>query len=109
MTDFLCLEKRVLSGDTPDSPEVLVQYLDMAEQKAALLPRKKRIATHTHTLDTLLEVIADTCLPQHWRCLCLNYCYRPLRAIENLVVNNREQYYLRRQQHKLRVISHYFR
>ncbi|WP_236614302.1 hypothetical protein [Stutzerimonas azotifigens] len=43
------------------------------------------------TFRLLLDTAHDHALPWHWRCLCLDHAYRPLRELESLACSEAQQ------------------
>lgn len=74
---------RIRCGLDPDEPRLIDHYL----AEGRYLARFKGIPNRHIALASfrlLLDTARDTVLPWHWRCLCLDQCWRPLRDLKSL-------------------------
>ena len=83
------LGQQVRCALEPDEPRVIEHYL--AEGRYLVCCRATpawRVATAS--LRLLLETAQDVALPWHWRTLCLDQAYRPLRDVRRLAVTSEQ-------------------
>jgi len=104
--DLFVLKRNIRYGTMPNTPLLLKYYLD-------ILPADNQsFASYwSHYEDQfrlLIDTIADDCIEGHWRCLCLDYIYLPLKALHELSDCPNCQKKLAALRTELRVISNYF-
>ncbi len=95
-------------GLSPDRPELVKAYLDEADRLVYQSSRPVQRQAHMLCYQLLLETICDSCVPVHWRRLCLDHIYRPLLALGRLAKSNHQRLAVRRCYREVSVLSHYF-
>ena len=78
------LEDYVRHGLWPEQPELLFTYIELADECGEW-------NTHRRVFEVMFSTIQDYDVDLHWRCLCLDYIYRPLRAM-NKSAATRQQF-----------------
>ncbi|MCY1277204.1 hypothetical protein D9M68_154910 [compost metagenome] len=89
------LKTKIRCALDADDPQLIAQF--MAEGQAMV--RHGRLSAWRAaeaTFRLLLDTANDYALPWHWRCLCLDYAYRPLRDLECLARGEAQQHRLSR-------------
>ena len=105
---FREIERDVRWGRAPNSPEILYGYLSDCEAVAAILEESVAEDLFRRLIDLLLEVICDTSVPYHWRCLCLDNLHRPMRCLHEKVRTPKERIELNRKVHEINTLAGYF-
>lgn len=100
--------QEVRFGSSPDHPELVKAYLDSTDQAITGLNRHQQRQAHFICYSLLLESICDSCVPVHWRRLCMDHIYRPLLALGRLAKSQQERQQVRRCYRDLTVLSRYF-
>lgn len=109
LLEFARLEAAVRYGEQPDNPPLLNGYLTMSERIATdLLGSSGVRKLHLRVARVLLDTLCDTCVPRHWRCLCLDHIYRPLAAAERFVQTEVDKRQLRQLRQELNIMGNYF-
>lgn len=68
-------------GFFPNEPRVIPRYMAQGRRMA----RSGHFCPWElaeHELGLLLDTVSDTVLPWHWRCVCLDHAWLPLRCLE---------------------------
>ncbi|MCY1525984.1 hypothetical protein D9M68_609850 [compost metagenome] len=81
---------RIRCALLPDEPRLLEQHMlhsSLLIERGVLSPW--RVASTI--LRLLLDTASDPALPWHWRCLCLDYAYRPLHVLQHLADDRAKQ------------------
>jgi len=93
-------------GSSPNHPCLLEEWLELTtpSHKTTVLDKRNRLLKQ---YQTLLDALADECVPLHWRQLCLNNIYRPLLVLEQLADCQLSHAQIRALYHELRLISDY--
>ncbi|MEM9530589.1 MAG: hypothetical protein AAGA23_06700 [Pseudomonadota bacterium] len=92
----------------PENPRVLGRYLDACDAQARQAPPRAARAIYDEAFDLLLDAVSDDCNPRHWRALCLDHLYRPLKALAALADSDTQRQQLREREARMRVLTHYF-
>lgn len=66
----------------------------------------KRAIFHAQ-FNLLMETIMDELIPGHWRCLCLDYVYRPLYQLQALCDDESSRQVVRRLKWELSTCARY--
>ena len=75
------MSRQIRCGLAPDEPRLIEHYLAEGRYLAACTTTSPwQIAVTTFRL--LLDTAGDTALPWHWRTVCLDNAWRPLRDLE---------------------------
>lgn len=74
---------RVRCALDADEPRAIEHYLAEGRYLARFTATPQSLIAET-TLRLLLDTARDTVLPWHWRCLCLDQAWRPLRDLHAL-------------------------
>ncbi|MCD5993287.1 FagA protein [Pseudomonas sp. CDFA 602] len=74
---------RIRCALDPDEPRVIEHYLAEGRYLARFTATPQAMIAET-SFRLLMDSARDTVLPWHWRCLCLDQAWRPLRDIEAL-------------------------
>lgn len=84
------LGTRIRCALEPDEPRLVEQYLCEARYLAAWEPVPAwRLFEKCFQL--LLDSSRDIALPWHWRVLCLDYAYLPLRELQRLATSTAQR------------------
>jgi hypothetical protein len=75
------LSLRVRCGLDPDEPRLIDHYLAEGRYLARFTATPRAMIAET-SFRTLLDTARDTVLPWHWRCLCIDQAWRPLRDLQ---------------------------
>lgn len=95
-------------GSQPENPRVLGRYLDACDARARRAPLRTARAIYDEAFDLLLDAVSDDCNPRHWRALCLDHLYRPLKGLAALANSESQRQMLRERETSMRLLSHYF-
>lgn len=101
------LRRKIRNAEEPDNPALIQQWIGM-ESAPCGSPSEHRRRICISQFNLLLEVIADDCLPVHWRNACLDNINRPLYTLQHLADDYQSEAKVRHLFYELRVISHYF-
>jgi hypothetical protein len=77
------LSLRIRCALEPDEPRLIEHYLAEGRYLARFTATPQTLIAET-TFRLLLDTARDTVLPWHWRCLCLDQAWRPLRDVKAL-------------------------
>lgn len=80
------LSLRIRCALDPDEPRVIDHYLAEGRYLARFTATPQSLIVES-TFRLLLDTARDTALPWHWRCLCLDQAWRPLRDMQNLALS----------------------
>lgn len=84
------LSLRIRCAFEPDEPRLIDHYLAEGRYLARFTATPQRLIAET-SLRLLLDTARDTLLPWHWRCLCMDQAWRPLRDLQALVITPVDQ------------------
>ena len=84
------LSLRIRCALEPDEPRLIEHYLAEGRYLARFTATPPTLIAET-TFRLLLATARDTVLPWHWRCLCLDQAWRPLRDVKVLAVTPARQ------------------
>lgn len=84
------LSLRVRCALDPDEPRLIDHYLAEGRYLARFTATPRAMIAET-SFRTLLDTARDTVLPWHWRCLCIDQAWRPLRDLQALAGSCAEQ------------------
>ncbi|RRV06094.1 FagA protein [Pseudomonas sp. v388] len=79
------LSLRIRCALEPDEPRLIEHYLAEGRYLARFTATPQTLIAET-SLRLLLDTARDTVLPWHWRCLCLDQAWRPLRDVQALAL-----------------------
>lgn len=100
------LTKVIRNALSPDSPELLYDYLTTNQQLGNLYSTEKSWQIHVECYQLLLNVVCDPMLPTHWRSLCLDNLHKPLGSLKSLTAGNKKLIHFVEQLHyELTVLS----
>ncbi|MEE4147323.1 FagA protein [Pseudomonas viridiflava] len=77
------LSLRIRCALEPDEPRLIEHYLAEGRYLARFTATPHALIAET-SFRLLMDTARDTMLPWHWRCLCLDQAWRPLRDVEAL-------------------------
>lgn len=77
---------RIRCALEPDEPRLIQHYLAEGRYLTRFTATPPVLIAET-TFRLLLSTARDTALPWHWRCLCLDEAWRPLRDVKSLAVS----------------------
>ncbi|CAD5106778.1 FagA protein [Zestomonas carbonaria] len=87
------LKTKIRCALAADDPQLIDQF--MAETQVMVgLGRISPWRAAEAAFRLLLDTAHDYSLPWHWRCLCLDHAYRPLRDLERLARGEAQRYRL---------------
>jgi hypothetical protein len=101
-------EQNIRWGLLPDRPDILYKYLTDCEALASAFDKLDAKGLFERTIDTLVEVICDPCVPLHWRCLCLDNLYRPIGCLRRVQVSDDSRRKLNKKMHDINMLAKYF-
>ncbi|MDC6381082.1 FagA protein [Pseudomonas graminis] len=84
------LSLRIRCALDPDEPRLIEHYLAEGRYLARFTATPKSLICES-TFRLLLDTASDTALPWHWRCLCLDQAWRPLRDMQSLAESVAQQ------------------
>jgi hypothetical protein len=76
------LSRQIRCALVPNEPRVIDHYLAEGRYLARFTPTPSWSVAHT-SFRLLLDTAQDQALPWHWRGLCLDQAWRPLRDLRN--------------------------
>ena len=87
------LSLRIRCALEPDEPRLIEHYLAEGRYLARFTATPHALIAET-SFRLLMDTARDTMLPWHWRCLCLDQAWRPLRDLHALAQTpaRRERY-----------------
>jgi len=83
LENWRALSLRIRCALEPDEPRVIEHYLAEGRYLARFTATPRRLIAES-TFRLLIETARDTALPWHWRSLCLDQTWRPLRDLQAL-------------------------
>lgn len=83
LENWRALSLRVRCAVAPDEPRGIEHYLAEGRYLARFTATPQTLIAES-TFRLLLDTARDTALPWHWRCLCLDQAWRPLRDLKQL-------------------------
>lgn len=83
LENWRALSLRIRCALDPDEPRVIEHYLAEGRYLARFTATPQVLIAES-TFRLLLDTARDTALPWHWRCLCLDQAWRPLRDLRAL-------------------------
>lgn len=108
LVDIRTLRDIIRYGYDPDNPALIPLWLSREE---AILPAEVTLAMrrkcYMDQFNLLLNVISDELVPAHWRCLCLDYIYKPLSGLYRLATGEQDKQHHRQLLYELSVTSRY--
>ncbi len=102
------IERDIRWGRLPDRPDILYQYLIDCEAASETLENSLAQDLFGRLVDLIVEVICDSCVPYHWRCLCFDNLYRPMACLRKRAETPTERGNLTRKMHEINVLAEYF-
>ncbi|RMQ43641.1 FagA protein [Pseudomonas cichorii] len=84
------LSLRIRCALEPDEPRLIDHYLAEGRYLARFTATPQTLIAET-TFRLLMDTARDTVLPWHWRCLCLDQAWRPLRDVKALATTPARQ------------------
>ena len=101
------LRQKIRAAQEPDNPDLIRQWITLGQASVqAPLELRRRICIDQFYL--LLEVVADDCLPAHWRNSCLDHINRTVLTLKQLADDQHSSAMVQRLFYELRVTSHFF-
>ncbi|BAP43506.1 FagA protein [Pseudomonas sp. 21LCFQ02] len=82
---------RIRCAFDPDEPRLIEHYLAEGRYLARFTATPKALVAQS-TFRLLLDTARDTVLPWHWRCLCLDQAWRPLRDLKLLAATQTQRH-----------------
>ncbi|MBC2678448.1 FagA protein [Pseudomonas baltica] len=82
LENWLWLGLQIRCALLPNEPRLIDHYLAEGRYLARFTPTSPNSVAHG-TFRLLLETALDQALPWHWRSLCLDQAWRPLRDLRN--------------------------
>ena len=101
-------EQNIRWGLLPDRPDILYKYLTDCEALASTFDELDAVALLERTIDTLVEIICDPCVPLHWRRLCLDNLYRPIGCLRRIQVSVDANRKLNKKMRDINMLVKYF-
>jgi hypothetical protein len=83
LENWRALSLRIRCGLDPDEPRVIEHYLAEGRYLARFTATPQTLIAECG-FRLLIDTARDTVLPWHWRCLCLDQAWRPLRDMQAL-------------------------
>jgi hypothetical protein len=83
LENWRALSLRIRCAVEPDEPRLIEHYLAEGRYLARFTATPQTLIAET-SFRILLDTARDTVLPWHWRCLCLDQTWRPLRDLQAL-------------------------
>ncbi|WP_296262248.1 MULTISPECIES: FagA protein [unclassified Pseudomonas] len=83
LENWRALSLRIRCALDPDEPRVIEHYLAEGRYLARFTATPQVLIAES-TFRLLIDTARDTALPWHWRCLCLDQTWRPLRDLQTL-------------------------
>jgi hypothetical protein len=83
LENWRALSLRIRCAFHPNEPRAIEQYLAEGRYLARFTATPQVLIAES-TFRLLIDTARDTALPWHWRCLCLDQAWRPLRDLQAL-------------------------
>jgi hypothetical protein len=90
LENWRALSLRIRCALDPDEPRLIEHYLAEGRYLARFTATPKPLIAES-TFRLLIDTASDTALPWHWRCLCLDQAWRPLRDMQALAQSPAQQ------------------
>lgn len=90
LENWRALSLRIRCAFDPDEPRVIEHYLAEGRYLARFTATPRALIAES-TFRLLLDTARDSILPWHWRCLCLDQAWRPLRDLQTLAQTTLER------------------
>lgn len=90
LENWRALSLRIRCALDPDEPRLIEHYLAEGRYLARFTATPKSLICES-TFRLLIDTASDTALPWHWRCLCLDQAWRPLRDMQALAESAAQQ------------------
>lgn len=79
------LRNKIRYGSEPDNPSLITLWLIQENEFISTdISLEENWQRHESQFRLLLETVVDELVPSHWRCLCLDYIYKPLSSLQRL-------------------------
>ncbi|RMO89341.1 hypothetical protein ALQ32_03882 [Pseudomonas syringae pv. tagetis] len=85
LENWRALSLRIRCALESDEPRLIEHYLAEGRYLARFTATPPLMLAET-TFRLLMDTARDTALPWHWRCLCLDQVWRPLRDLQAIAV-----------------------
>ena len=105
---FREIERDIRCGRAPYSPELLCGYLSDGGVGTGILEESAAKDFLGRLIVLRAEVICDTSIPYHWRCLCLDNLHRLMRCLYEKVRTPKERIELNRKKRGIKALAGYF-
>ncbi|GAA6153631.1 hypothetical protein [Pseudoteredinibacter isoporae] len=113
--EIIELRQLIRTGDSPNSPHLIQKWLHIESccaNRRGLKPcqrcDKGRQQNHfEQQFYLLLDTISDELINPQWRCMCLDYIYRPLHVLHQLIENEQDRIHWQQLRLELALCSHY--
>jgi hypothetical protein len=90
LENWRALSLQIRCALDPDEPRLIEHYLAEGRYLARFTATPKSLICES-TFRLLIDTASDTALPWHWRCLCLDQAWRPLRDMQALAESAAQQ------------------
>ncbi len=90
LENWRTLSFRIRCALTPDEPRLIDHYLAEGRYLARFTATPQRMIAET-SFRLLMDTARDTMLPWHWRSLCVDQAWRPLRDLQALIQSPADQ------------------
>jgi len=84
LENWRTLSLRIRCAFEPDEPRLIDHYLAEGRYLARFTATPQRLIAET-SFRLLMDTARDTMLPWHWRSLCVDQAWRPLRDLQALI------------------------
>ena len=84
LENWRTLSLRIRCAFEPDEPRLIDHYLAEGRYLARFTATPQRLIVET-SFRLLMDTARDTMLPWHWRSLCVDQTWRPLRDLQALI------------------------
>ena len=90
LENWRTLSFRIRCALEPDEPRLIDHYLAEGRYLARFTATPQRLIAET-SFRLLMDTARDTMLPWHWRSLCVDQAWRPLRDLQALINSPADQ------------------
>ncbi len=94
ITEFMTLERAIIEGTHPNSPELISRYIALGKDHAKSQP-ESTVSIYIEIFSTLSKAAESTHIERQWRQCCLDACYRPLYFLKNFSLSEDERNHIR--------------